>query len=195
MKRLLPILILAAALSSTPLCAQLSAEQRAVDDAQHPGKGENDLMWWKWANFVVLMAGLGYLGAKFGGPFFRERTATIRKSLEDADQAKREADARVAEVNSKLANLDAEIAHLKAALRDEQEKQAERLRQAAASDLARIQTQGEQQIDSMSKAARQDLKAYSAQLAVELAEQKIRTRLTPEIEERMADKFVAELKA
>ena len=167
--------------------------------AQEPGgekaKVEKDMMGWKWANFIVLVAGLSYLGVKFGSPFFRERTAAIRKSLDDADKAKQDADARVAEVNAKMANLNAEIVHLKAALREEQEKQAERLRQAAAADIARIHQHGEQQIDAMSKAARQDLKAYSAQLAVELAEQKIRTRLTPEIEERMASTFFEKLKA
>ena len=193
MKRLLLLMLVLGSFAWMP--AQETRLQRAADDAQHPGKGENDMMGWKWANFVVLVAGLGYLGVKLGGPFFRERTAGIRKSLDDADLAKREADARVAEVNAKMANLNAEIEQLKAALREEQGKQAERLRQAAAADIGRIQAQGEQQIEALSKAARQDLRAYSAQLAVELAEQKIRTRLTPELEERLADTFLEKLKA
>lgn len=189
MKWLLPALLLAGSFHALP--AQEPKE--AATEAQ--GKGENDMLGWKWANFALLVVGLGYLVVKIGGPFFEARTAGIRKGLDEADKARLDAGARVAEVNAKLANLGTEIEQLKAALLAEQERHADRLRREAAEEVARIQTQGEQQIDALTKASRQALKAYSADLAIGLAEQKIRARLTPDAEERFSQAFFEKLKA
>ena len=189
MKWLLPALLLAGSFHALP------AQEGKSAAAEHEEAKEDDMLGWKWANFAVLVAGLGYLVVKIGGPYFEARTAGIRHGLDEADKARQQADARVAEVNAKLANLGAEIEQLKAALHAEQERHAAYLRGEAAAELARIQTQGEQQIDALTKASRQDLKAYSAQLAIGLAEQKIRARLTPDVEERFSQAFFEKLKA
>jgi F-type H+-transporting ATPase subunit b len=190
MKWLFPALLLAGSLAALP--AQEPKEQ-AAEEAH--GKGEKDMLGWKWANFVVLVAGLGYLAIKVGGPFFEARTAGIRKELDEAEKARQEAGARVAEVNAKIANLGIEIGQLKAALHAEQERHADLLRKEAAAELARIQVQGEQQIDALAKASRQELKVYSAELAIGLAEQKIRAQLTPDVEERFSQAFFEKLRA
>lgn len=191
MKWLLPALLLAGSFHSLP-----AQENNPAPGGSHASEqGENDMLGWKWANFAVLMAGLGYLAVKIGGPYFEARTASIRKGLDEADRARQQADARVAEVNAKLANLSTEIEALKAALHAEQESHANRLRREAADEVARIRIQGEQQIDALAKASRQALKIYSADLAIDLAEQKIRAQLTPDSEERFSQAFLAKLKA
>ena len=189
MKWLLAALLLAGSMRALP------AQEKAAssEEARHSEPGE--MLGWKWANFAVLVAGLGYLAVKIGGPYFEARTAGIRKGLDEADKARQQADARVAEVNAKLANLGAEIEQLKAALHEEQERHADRLRREAAEEVARIRTQGEQQIDALAKASRQALKVYSADLAIDLAERKIRAQLTPDAEERFSQAFLAKLKA
>lgn len=191
MKWLLPALLLAGSFHALP--AQDKAQ--LAEEARVPGDSESGMLGWKWANFAVLVAGIGYLAVKIGGPYFEARTAGIRKGLDEADRARQEAGARVAEVNAKLANLGAEIEQLKAMLHAEQERHADRLRREAAEEIARIRTQGERQIDALAKASRQALKIYSADLAIDLAEQKIRAQLTPDAEERFSHAFLEKLKA
>jgi F-type H+-transporting ATPase subunit b len=67
------------------------------------------------------------------------------------------------------------------------------LRQETEQQLAKIQAAGEQEIASAAKAARHELKAYSAELALDLAEQKIRHRMTPEVDDSLIRSFVGEL--
>ena len=59
MKRLVLILMLTAA------CAFAEGDEG----------GEGGLQGWKWANFVLLAAGIGYLVGKNAGPFFSARSA------------------------------------------------------------------------------------------------------------------------
>ena len=58
-------------------------------------------IWWKWANFAVLAAGLGYLVAKNAGPFFRSRSEEIQKGIKDAAQVRAEAEARASAIEKR----------------------------------------------------------------------------------------------
>jgi F-type H+-transporting ATPase subunit b len=144
------------------------------------GHGPANLDAWKWANFALLVGLLGYLIYKKGGAFFAGRTASIRKDLDESARIKAEAEARYAEVEGRLARLDAEVASLRGQAQSESKAEGERVRQQTGRDMAKIRAQAEQDIATAAKAARQDLRAYAAELAVSLAEQKIRARLTPE---------------
>jgi len=149
---------------------------------------------WKWANFLVLAGGLGYLAGKSAPAFFAARSMKIRKDMIDADELRRDADARAAAVERRLANLEAEIAALRAEAHKEERAEGERLRQHAASEMAKIQIHAEQEIAAAGKAARMDLKRYSAELAVDLAEKKIRARMTPATQDALVRGFVRDLK-
>jgi F0F1-type ATP synthase membrane subunit b/b' len=59
--------------------------------------------------------------------------------------------------------------------------------------IAKVQAQAEQEIASAAKTARQELKAYAAELALELAERKIRARLTPAADARLLNEFVSDV--
>lgn len=148
---------------------------------------------WKWANFVLLAAGLGYLIARKAPAFFEGRTAEIRKGIEEAARMKAEAEARAAEIGRKLENIGAEIEALRAAARKEMEDEGRRVRQETAQQVAKIAAQAEQEIASAAKAASLELKAYAADLAVELAERQLRARLTAEAERRLVAGFLREL--
>ena len=43
--------------------------------------GEKDMTGWKWANFAILAAGIGYLLVKQAGPYFAARSTEIRKGI------------------------------------------------------------------------------------------------------------------
>jgi len=93
-----------------------------------------------------------------------------------------------------LAGLEAEIAALRADSQRESQAETQRLAGHTASEIAKIQAQSEREIAAAGKAARTELKRYAAELAVNLAEQKIRARMTPATEDGLVRGFVRELK-
>jgi len=154
---------------------------------------EEHLEIWKWANFAILAGGLGYLIVKKGGPYFTARSEEIRKGITDAEAQRKSADARAAEVDRRLANLESDVKQMRATVLAEQAAAAERLRQETAAELARIQDHAGREIDSAAKAARVELQRYAARLAIDLAEQKIRSRMNAESQGVLVDDFVRSL--
>jgi F-type H+-transporting ATPase subunit b len=159
----------------------------------HQGGGHEGLEGWKWANFLLLAGGLGYLIAKNAGPFFAGRSQQIRKDMVEAQDARRDAEARAADVDRRLAALESDIAGLREECQREAEAETERLSRHTAAEIAKIQAHAEQEIASAGKAARTDLKRYSAELAVSLAEQRLRARMTPETQQALVRGFVRDL--
>jgi len=157
-------------------------------------KEDGSLQIWKWANFVVLAGGLGYLIGKKGGPFFAARSTKIRQDMIEAGDARNEAEARAAEVDRRLANLEAEIAALRTDSGKEEEAETGRFGRHTAAEIAKTQAHAEQEIAAAGKAARLELKRYCAELAVGLAEQKIRARMTPETQDELVRGFIRDLK-
>ena len=157
-------------------------------------KEEGSLQIWKWANFLVLAGALGYLIGKKGGPFFAARSVKIRKDMVEAGEVRTEAETRAAEVDRRLANLEAEIAALRAASGKEEEAEAGRVGRHTAAEIAKTQANAEREIAAAGKAARMELKRYCADLAVGLAEQKVRARMTPETQDALVRGFVRDLK-
>jgi F-type H+-transporting ATPase subunit b len=149
---------------------------------------------WKWANFLVLAGALGYMIGKNAPPFFAARSQQIGKDMTEAAEARKAAETRAAAVDQRLANLEAEIASLRAHSETEAEAETQRLAQHTAAEIARIQARAELEIVSAGKAARLELKRHAAELAIGLAEQKIRARLTPETQDALVRGFVHDLK-
>ena len=137
------------------------------------------LLFWKWVNFGILMAGLGYLFVTKGVPFFQERAAGIQKDIAEATKAKAEADARAAAIEERIANLGKEIEQMKTAASAEMQNEAKRLEAETAQSLAKVQSSAEQEIASATKQAKAELSAHAAALAIDLAAGRIRANLSP----------------
>jgi F-type H+-transporting ATPase subunit b len=142
-----------------------------------------------WVNFAILFAGLAYLAKKYAGPFFAARAAGIQREMVEAAKARQDADARAADVDRRLANLDADLAALRAESRQELEALESRASSRAAAEIAKIQNNAEQEIAAAAKAARQELKGYAASLAVSLAAEKVRGRMTPNVQQALVSDF------
>src|SRR5437660_4570266 len=110
--------------------------------------------------------------------------------MAEAAKERQAAEERAAEVDRRLANLEAEIASLRAHAQEEAEAETQRLAQHTAAEIARIQARAEQEIVSAGKAARLELKRHAAELAIALADQKIRARMTPETQDALVPRFV-----
>ena len=160
----------------------------------HAAEEEGSMDIWKWANFLILAGGLGYLIGKHAGPFFAARSASIRKDMEDSLAQRLDAEARAADVDRRLANIEADIAALRCEGERDARAEAARMERHTAEEIAKIQAHSEQEIVSAGKAARMELKRYAAELAVELAEQKVRARMTPDAQDELVQGFVRNLK-
>jgi len=148
---------------------------------------------WRVVNFMIMAGGVGYLIVKNAGPFFAARSKKIREEIVQGEEARQEAERRAAEVDRRLANLEADIAGLRAESAHEAEREFERMRQRTAAELAKIQAHAEQEIAAAGKTARAELKRYAAELAIGLAERKIRTRMNAETQDGLVASFVHEL--
>jgi len=125
-------------------------------------------------NFAVIAAVLVWVSRAKLPHVFRNRTASIQKAMEEARKASAEANQRLTEVEARLARLDVEIAAMRAAAEQEAAAEEARIRAAAEEDKRKIVESSEQEIAAAAKAARRDLKAFAANLAVSLAQQQIR---------------------
>jgi F-type H+-transporting ATPase subunit b len=152
--------------------------------------GEDRLELWKWANFALLAAGLGYLIAKSAPPLFAARSRKIREDMAEAERLREQAEARLNDVGRRLDNLESEMAALRAEAEMEARRESQRMRVETEAEMVRIRVHAEQEIAAAGKAARLELKRYSAQLAIRQAELMVRERLTPGAENELVRDFV-----
>jgi len=157
-------------------------------------ESNEDLLIWKWANFIVLAGGLGYLMYKNLPPLFTARTAAITKDMTESEKIRRDAENQAADVERRLAAIEAEITALQARSKEETVAEADRLAKHTAAEIARIQAQSVREIEDAGKTARRELTRYAGELSIDLAAQKIRSRMTPATEDRLVRGFVRDLK-
>src|SRR5207244_6425281 len=117
-------------------------------------EAEKDMTGWKWANFAILAAGLGFLLVKQAGPYFASRSNEIRKGIEDARQVSADAEKRAAARDARLANLGAEVEALRKSAREEAAMEGDRMRQETQRELAKIQANADHDIASALKSAK-----------------------------------------
>jgi len=174
-----------------PLWLAFAGAVSAAEEHGQPGGSHVTL--WKVANFVLLAGGLGYLIHKKGGAFFAGRSRQIQEAIQEAARMKADAEARAAEIERRLAGLAGEVEALRASARQETASEAERARVRLGQEVEKIQAQAQREIAAAAQAARQELRGYAADLAVGLAEQQLRARMTPELDERLAAAAIQEL--
>jgi F-type H+-transporting ATPase subunit b len=161
--------------------------------AEEAAGGEKDLTAWKWANFAILAAAIGYVLVKQAGPYFATRSAEIRKGIEESQKLREEAEQRAEAMDARLAILEVEVEAMRKASREEASQEAHRIRQETAQEMAKIKANAEREISSALKSSQIELKRYAAQLAIDLAREKVRERMTPADQETLVRKFVADL--
>lgn len=160
--------------------------------AEHTGMSTETAYWVAISlNFLVVFGFIAWAIKRSAPIHFRERTASIKKQLEEARAASEEANRRLAEVEGRLARLDSEIAEMRAQAERDAAAEEQRLRAQAEQDRQKIVTQAEQEIASAAKLARGELKQYVAELAVTLAEKKM--EVTPQTDQGLIRSFVENL--
>ena len=189
MKRLLLVALLA--LGTTVIYAQ--EEHKGAESSEAEAAKEEAVEMWKWANFGILAVALVVVLAKTLPKAFAERTASIQKDITEAQAIKKDAEARAAKVEAQVKSLGADIEKFRTESAKEMAHEGERIRLETAAQIQRIEGQMAMEIETAGKIARRELRAYSAELALKLAEDRVRAKLDGGTEAALVDGFVAEL--
>jgi F-type H+-transporting ATPase subunit b len=189
------IALLAAGAAAPALLAQ---EPHTAAAVPHEAAGEHGMTLWqtvaKLANFAVLAGVLVYFLKSPIAAFLETRGTEIRQDLVTAAELRATATAQLADIERKLQTLPAELAALKA--QGEQDLRAEqaRLAESAALERDRLLVHARREIEMQLRLARRELTEHAAQLAIEIAGERIRHSITPDDQLRLVDRYTAQLR-
>jgi F-type H+-transporting ATPase subunit b len=147
----------------------------------------------KWINFAIVAGVIVWVFGKLLPPVFRKKAEAISSAITNAANAKAAADAQLREAETRLANLQKEVAELRAFAERESAAEVERLRAATQTDAQKIAAAAKAEIEAAERAARLELKALAANLAVDGAETLLVKQLTPTAQESLISSFVKSL--
>jgi F-type H+-transporting ATPase subunit b len=147
----------------------------------------------KWINFAIVAGVILWLCMKKAPGFFHGRAEAIGSAITKAGKAKAAADAQLLEAETKLANLQKEVAELRAFAERESAAEVQRIRAATRSDEQKIAAAAKAEIEAAERAARLELKALAAKLAVDGAESLLAKQLTAKAQEALISNFVKSL--
>jgi F-type H+-transporting ATPase subunit b len=144
-------------------------------------------------NFLVVALVIIWLSKKYLPVIFRNRTASIRKAMEEARKASEEANRRLAGIEARLSRLDAELGEMRAAAEKEAAAEEQRIKAAAEEDARKIAETASQEIAAAARAARRELTSFAVDLAVSLAQKQI--QVDPAADRRLIHTFAQQLQA
>ena len=173
--------------------AERGPEETAAAEHKQKSEGHKHELLFKWINFAILVGGLGYILRKPLANFFVQRSASIRKSLDEGRKALEASQAQLQAAEDKLRRFEEEMASFRAAALEEMKAEREHLRRTTAAEIEKMMDSLRVQIEVATKQARLELKLYGAQQAVEMARQMIGQRLDDAGQRRLVADFVARL--
>jgi F-type H+-transporting ATPase subunit b len=174
-------------------CALPQEPAHASESKQEIEQGD-PWIWWKWANFAILAGGIGFMIYKVAPALFEQRKRAIGQAMFEAATAVRDAQTRATEIETRFTALQSEIAEIRRNAKAEMSAESDRISRETEQRLQRIQDQATQEIALIARAERDELRKYTAQLALDLAEQRLRSRLTEGTQDGLVDGFLQDLR-
>ena len=150
---------------------------------------------WKFFNLAVFVAVMVYILTRKAdlGAAFRARQESIKKELEQAQQERDAALLKLKEVEERFARLDAEIAAIDEQTKRDIAEERERIAQSTETEINKLSEQAQREIERAGKAAKKDLRRYTAEQSVRLAEELIRREMKPEDDAHLIARNIDEL--
>jgi F-type H+-transporting ATPase subunit b len=142
-------------------------------------------------NFGVVFIFIAVMLRKKLPGYFSGRTTAIQKGIEEARKMSEEARQRLSEVEGRLSRLDADIAAMRSEADQNAKAEEQRIQSASEEERKRIVSSAEQEISMAANTARRDLKTYASELAIDLAEKKI--RVEKDADQALVREFTARL--
>ena len=188
------LILVAAPVAAAPQRETPAAAAEAPGETEAPHEQTPLQSVAKLANFGILVGVLVYFLKGPIGLHLSSRTAAIRQDLVTAAETRAAATEQLAEIDRKLRTLPAELEALKAQGAQDLAAEQARIAQAAAADRERLLEQTRREIEVRLRVARRELTAHAAQLAVNVAETRIRQSITADDQLRLVDRYTAQLR-
>ena len=144
-------------------------------------------------NFAILAGVLVYYLRTPVREYLQTRSSQIRHDLVTAAEMRRSATAQLEQIKQQLASLPAELEALKTRGAEDIAAEEQRIAEAAKTERARLLEQTRREIDMRLRIARRELTEHAAQLAVQVAEQRISRAITRDDQLRLLDRYSAQL--
>ena len=149
---------------------------------------------WAIINFLILVGLLVFMMKKMDiKGYFKKRTELIEQSLKEAREAKELAQKALAEVEERLKIKDREVEEILKAARESGERETGRLTEEGDRLTARILEQTRNNIDFEVKMAKEAIKEEAVEIAMELAEKKLKQKLTKEEQMKLLEESIAKI--
>jgi F-type H+-transporting ATPase subunit b len=171
--------------------------------AQHEagsGKGSEEAHEQTWlqtaakvANFAILAGALAYFLRRPITTYLASRETQIRQDLVAAAETRSAATAQLADIDKKLQSLPAELDALRRQGAEDVAAEQRRIAQTAAAERERLIEQTRREIEMRLRVARRELTEHAAQLAINVAEERIKRSITPDDQLRLVDRYTAQL--
>lgn len=181
--------ILATAALALLLLAVLPADALAAE-AEHEGILPTVA---RLFNFAVLAGVLVYFLRSPIQDYLRTRSDQIRHDLLAAADMRQTATMQLEEIQRKMAALPAELDALKARGAEDIASEQARITETAKVERERLLEQTRREIQMRLRIARRELTEHAAQLAVQVAEQRIKRNITPEDQLRLVDRYASQV--
>ena len=149
---------------------------------------------WPVINFLVLVALVIFVVKKADlRGYFNKRTELIEQTLREAKEARVLAEKALAEVEERLKVKDKEIAEIVAYASQSGESEKARLVAEGEGMQAKILEQTKNNIDYEVKRAKETIKEEAVLIAMELAEKKLREKMTKDEQLRLLEESLAKI--
>jgi F0F1-type ATP synthase membrane subunit b/b' len=132
---------------------------------------------WKFLNLAIFVAFIVYVAKKPLSEAFKAKRDAIRADLIKAEEEKKAALSRFTTAEAKLASLDNERQLILNKAKAEADAEAKRIADEAASEVGKLQDQTSGEITRLTQIANLELKRFSAEESIRLAEQKLRSKI------------------
>jgi F-type H+-transporting ATPase subunit b len=174
--------------------AQVSGE-RAAEGQTAEGEHSEGLLPLvaKLVNFAVLVGLLAYFLKSPLAAYLQSRAGEIRQDLVAAADTRRQATEQLAHIEEKVRSLPGELEALKTRGAEDLRAEQARIAQAVAAERQRLLDHTRREIEMRLRMARRELVQYAAELAVRVAEHRVKTAITPEDHLRLMDRYTTQL--
>lgn len=162
-----------------------------TDEVDH-GSHSSDFIG-KVINFIVLFGGLTIVLYKPLRKFLGERGEAIKDSIHKARDMKKQAETELTEVNQRLVTIKDEVVKIRTDAEKEGLEEKKRIISAARKEVEKLKNLTSDEISFLTDTAVQELKEYTARLAISQAEERIKARLTPKIHAGLIDRSIERL--
>ncbi|MEN0067345.1 MAG: hypothetical protein AAGA48_34765 [Myxococcota bacterium] len=145
-------------------------------------------------NLMLFIGIIVYLARRPMMDTFRDRALDIRKGLTDSARQRDEAHQRHQEFVARLDAIEQEVAGMEAKAKTDAEAEEASLAARAEEAATRIAEQAERSIQDEARRARLALRKDAVELAVQLAETTLQSKVSTDDQQKLATEFLATLK-